>query len=400
MVGSLQQFDELLIEGVKRNASGLHLKPGARPFLRVHGGLQSQEDLPALTGEFMEAAALGLLGERHFAELREGKEKDLAYLVPGTGRFRVNLFLARGEIRAVLRAVPGRIPSFEELHLPPVLEKLAMERRGMILVTGSAGCGKSTTLASMVDFMNRHRTDHIVTIEDPIEFTHEDMRCVVSQREIEHDSVSFLQALRAALREDPDVILVGEMRDVETMTVALHAAETGHLVLSTLHTLNAAETVNRLISAFPPHQEGQIREQLASVIQGIISQRLVVRADGKGRVPAVEVMVATALIRDCIRERQKTPQIPAAIAAGQAQYGMQTFDQSLLALYRAGLVSYDTAQEAATNSDDFDLRVRGISSTGEMTWEVPPGLPRLGAPKASNHFSTAPRFRKFTRSDA
>ncbi|MFQ5828977.1 MAG: type IV pilus twitching motility protein PilT [Candidatus Methylomirabilia bacterium] len=391
------ELDTLLTEAVTRNASDLHLKPGARPVLRVHGGLESQEDLPVLTEKFMETVALSLLGERDFAELKEGKEKDLAYLVPETGRFRVNLFLARGEIRAVLRAIPTRIPLFEELLLPSVLEKLALERRGMILVTGITGSGKSTTLASMIDFVNRHRTDHIVTIEDPMEFAHEDLRCVVSQREVGRDSASFVQALRAALREDPDVILVGEMRDVETMTVALHAAETGHLVLSTLHTLNAAETVNRLISTFPPHQEGQIRDQLASVIQGIISQRLVVRANGKGRVPAVEVMVGTGLIRDCIREREKTPQIPAVIAAGQAQYGMQTFDQSLLALYRSELISYETAREAATNPDDFDLKVRGIFSTGEMTWEAAgqepgkPPAPGLATPSPEAPSPTAPK---------
>jgi twitching motility protein PilT len=225
----------------------------------------------------------------------------------------------------------------------------------------------------MIDFMNRSRNDHIVTIEDPIEFVHQDKKCVMSQREIGHDSMNFAQALRAALREDPDIMLVGELRDVETMEVGLHAAETGHLVLSTLHTLNAAETINRMISMFPPHQEDQIRGQLASVIQGIVSQRLVVRADGRGRVPAVEVMIATGLIRDCIREADKTPQIPSVIAAGTAQYGMQTFDQSLLQLYREELVTYETARDAATNPDDFDLKVKGIFSTGEMTWEHPGG---------------------------
>jgi twitching motility protein PilT len=364
------EFDELLTEGVKRGASDLHLKPGARPILRVHGELVPQEDLTVISKEFMETAAKRLLGPTRYAALEEGKEMDLAHLVPGIGRFRVNLFLAKGQIRGVLRAIPARIPAFEELRLPKVLEKLAMERRGMILVTGITGSGKSTTLASMIDFMNRSRTDHVITIEDPIEFAHEDKKCVISQREIGHDSTSFAQALRAALRQDPDVILVGEMRDAETMSVALHAAETGHLVLSTLHTLNATETVNRIISTFPPHQEEQIRGQLAAVVQGIISQRLVVRADGKGRVPAVEVMVGTGLIRDSIREPEKTPQIPAVIAQGQSQYGMQTFDQSLLALYREEMIGYETAREAASNPDDFDLKVRGIFSAAEMTYET------------------------------
>jgi twitching motility protein PilT len=251
-----------------------------------------------------------------------------------------------------------------------VLERLSQERRGLILVTGITGSGKSTTLAAMLDFMNRSRNDHIVTIEDPVEFVHEDKKCVISQREIGQDSTSFAQALRAALRQDPDIILVGEMRDAETMEVALHAAETGHLVLSTLHTLNATETINRIISIFPPHQEDQIRAQLSAVIQGVVSQRLVVRADGKGRVPAVEVMMMTGLVRDSIRDKTKTPQIPNVIASGQAQYGMQTFDQSLLGLYRDELITYETARDAATNPDDFDLKVKGIFSTGEMTWDA------------------------------
>jgi len=242
----------------------------------------------------------------------------------------------------------------------------------------------------MIDFMNRTRTEHIVTIEDPVEFMHEDKKCVISQREIGQDSTNFAQALRAALRQDPDVILVGEMRDAETMEVALHAAETGHLVLSTVHTLNATETINRIISIFPPHQEEQIRSQLAGVLEGIVSQRLVVRADGKGRVPAVEVLVATGLIRDSIRDAGKTNQIPSMIAAGQAQYGMQTFDQSLLGLYRQELVTYETARDAATNPDDFDLKVKGIFSTGEMTWETPsPGL--AGAPGAGRRPGPAKR---------
>jgi twitching motility protein PilT len=325
------ELDELLTQAVKRQASDLHLKADAHPVLRIHGHLEVQDDLPKITREFMRRNAMRLLGEDRYNDLMDGTEKDLGYQVDGLGRFRVNLFLSQGEVRGVMRHIPGKIPIFEELHLPKVLERLAMERRGMVLVTGITGSGKSTTLAAMIDYMNRGRNDHIVTIEDPIEFTHEDRKCVISQREIGHDSGNFAQALRAALRQDPDIILVGEMRDAETMEVALHAAETGHLVLSTLHTLNATETVNRIISTFPPHQEDQIRGQLSAVTQGIVSQRLVVRADGKGRVPAVEVMVGTGLIRDCIKESDKTSQIPSVIAAGQAQYGMQTFDQSLLA---------------------------------------------------------------------
>jgi twitching motility protein PilT len=364
------EFDELLAKAVERGASDLHLKPGASPIFRIHGHLEYQDDLEVLTPEYMDSAAKKLLNEKHYAELKAGKEKDLAHLVPGVARFRVNLFLATEQVRAVLRAIPAKMPKFEELHLPKVLEKLAMERRGMILVTGITGSGKSTTLAAMIDYMNRSRNDHIVTVEDPIEFAHSDKKCVISQREIGHDSSTFQTALRAALRQDPDVILVGEMRDAETMEVALHAAETGHLVLSTLHTLNATETVNRIISTFPPHQENQIRDQLAAVIQGIISQRLIVRADGKGRVPAVEVLVATGLIRDCIKEEAKTSEIPAVMAQGTSQYGMQTFDQALLGLYREEMITYETAREAATNADDFDLKVKGIFSASEMSYEA------------------------------
>ena len=386
------ELDELLMQAVKRQASDLHLKADAHPVLRIHGHLEVQDDLPKVTREFMRRNAMRLLGEDRYNDLMDGTEKDLGYQVEGMGRFRVNLFLSQGEVRGVMRHIPGKIPVFEELHLPKVLERLAMERRGMVLVTGITGSGKSTTLAAMIDYMNRGRNDHIVTIEDPIEFTHEDRKCVISQREIGHDSGNFAQALRAALRQDPDIILVGEMRDAETMEVALHAAETGHLVLSTLHTLNATETVNRIISTFPPHQEDQIRGQLSAVTQGIVSQRLVVRADGKGRVPAVEVMVGTGLIRDCIKESDKTSQIPSVIAAGQAQYGMQTFDQSLLGLYREELITYEVARDAATNADDFDLKVKGIFSTGEMTWETGgAGQQAHGIPGGRSGPGVAPR---------
>src|SRR5712691_939493 len=362
-------LDKLLITTVQRGASDLHLKPNSPPVLRVHGRLVPQPDLGVISVQDMDEMGRNVLSERTYGQLKDGREVDVAYAVRDHGRFRVNMFLATGHIRAVMRAIPSKKPKFEELGLPPVLEKLAMERRGMVLVTGITGSGKSTTLAAMIDFINRNRNDHIITIEDPIEFSHEDINCVVSQREIGHDSPNFATALRAALREDPDVILVGEMRDPETMAVALHAAETGHLVLSTLHTLNAAETVNRIIGTFPPHQEQQIRDQLAAVIVSVVSQRLIPKIGGEGRIPAVEVLVGTAVIRDCIRDAKRTPEIPAFIAQGQSQYGMQTFDQCLLKLYREGTISYETAREAATNADDFDLKVRGIFSTGEQSFE-------------------------------
>jgi twitching motility protein PilT len=376
-------LDKLLVTGVERGASDLHLKPNAPPILRVHGRLVPQPDLGMITVQDMEAVARKVLPERAYVQLKEGREVDAGYAVKEFGRFRVNLFLSLGVIRAVLRAIPSKKPRFEELGLPPVLEKLAMERRGMILVTGITGSGKSTTLAAMIDYINRNRNDHIVTIEDPIEFTHEDVNCVVSQREIGHDTPNFAVALRAALREDPDVILVGEMRDAETMSVALHAAETGHLVLSTLHTLNAAETVNRIISTFPPHQEQQIRDQLAAVLQGVVSQRLIPKVGGDGRVPAVEVMLGTLAIKDCIRDARRTLEIPAFIAQGAAQYGMQTFDQCLLRLYRDGVISYETAKESASSPDDFDLKVRGIFSTGEQTFESKPKPDAAAPPPAA-----------------
>jgi twitching motility protein PilT len=392
------ELQDLLAECATRGASDLHLKAGSRPILRIHGHLEVQDDLAPVSHEFVRRTAMTLLGEQRFGMLMEGKEMDVGYLLPGLGRFRVNMFLSQGEVRGVFRHVPQRIPAFQELHMPKVLDRLCMERRGLILVTGITGSGKSTTLAAVVDFVNKNRNDHILTIEDPIEFVHEDNKCVISQREIGQDSVSFATALRAALREDPDIILVGEMRDAETMEVALHAAETGHLVLSTLHTLNATETINRIISTFPPHQEDQIRDQLASVMQGIVSQRLVVRADGKGRVPAVEVMVGTGLIRDSIRSSEKTSNIPTVIAAGQTQYGMQTFDQSLLQLHREELITYETARDAATNPDDFDLKVKGILSTGDMTWDagasnaVPP--PPAAATSLSHAEAESSPFRK------
>jgi twitching motility protein PilT len=393
-------LDTLLISGVERGASDIHLKPNSRPVLRIHGRLGVQKQLEVVSAEDMEQTARRILPERLYAQLKEGREVDLAYGVSGHGRFRVNMFLAEGAIRAVLRAIPRRAPSFAELGLPPILEKLSMESRGMILVTGITGSGKSTTLAAIIDYINRHRNTHIVTIEDPIEFTHEDVECVISQREIGHDSMSFATALRAALRQDPDVILVGEMRDPETMTVALHAAETGHLVLSTLHTLNATETVNRIIGSFPPHREQQIRDQLAAVIQGIVSQRLVVSKDGTRRVAAVEVMIGTALIRDCIREPKRTHEITGHMAAGATQYGMQTFDQCLLKLFRDGRITRETAREAATNPDDFDLRVRGIMSTGDLTLAAPKQDPEPAAvPAAAGPAATSvtnnPLYRKF-----
>ena len=311
------------------------------------------------------AAAVMSTAQRQ--KFKDSQEIDLAYSVPGLGRFRCNVFQQRGTIGIVLRVIPQGVRRFEELDLPPVLRTIAEEQRGLVLVTGTTGSGKSTTLAAMVDYINQTRDSHIITIEDPIEYLHRDYKSILNQREIGSDTRSFAHALRSALRQDPDVILVGEMRDMETIETALHAAETGHLVFSTLHTLDATETINRIIAVFPPHQQKQIRMQLASVLKAVISQRLLPRSDGLGRAAAVEVMISTPFIRDCIVDKEKTHQIHGAIAAGTSQYGMQTFDQSIFYLFQQKLISYEEALRWASNVDEFKLKVQGISTTAEMS---------------------------------
>ena len=359
-------LEDLLQLAVLHGASDVHLKVNSHPVLRIHGRLLPQTTLPPVTWEALDDIVKEVIGPGRLSLLQEGREVDRAYTVPGLGRFRANVFLSRAEIRAILRVVPPNIASFEELGLPSGLEKLSMEKRGLILVTGITGSGKSTTLAAMIDHINNHRNDHVLTIEDPIEFVHEDKGCIFTQRELGQDSLSFSQALRSALRQDPDVILVGEMRDQETMSTAITAAETGHLVLSTMHTVNATETVNRILTMFPPEQADQVRLQLAGVLLGVISQRLLERADGTGRVPAVELMLGTSLIRECIRDSAKTTSIPSVIAQGRSQYGMQTFDQSVLGLYQAGSIAYETAMAGASNPDDFSLKARGFLSTSDL----------------------------------
>lgn len=317
----------------------------------------------------MLSMAFSIMTNRQKQKFKETAELDIAYGVAGLGRFRVSIFQQRGNVGMVLRVIPTKIRSVEELHLPKVLETICDEQRGLVLVTGTTGCGKSTTLAAIVDRINSARTDHVITIEDPIEFLHRDKKGFVNQREVEVDTASFSTALRAALRQDPDVILVGEMRDLETISTALLAAETGHLVLSTLHTLDATETIQRIIAVFPPPEQKQIRLQLAATLKAVISQRLVNRADGSGRVPAVEVLISTAYIRDCIINPEKTRLIHDAIAAGTSQYGMQTFDQSLYDLYSNGLITYEEALLRASNVDDFKLRVQGIRSAADAARE-------------------------------
>jgi twitching motility protein PilT len=362
-------LNELLKMTFEKRASDLHVKVGVPPILRIDGRLVPIETEKRTTQEDALSVAIGIMNPTQKAKFKERNELDMAYAVPGLGRFRVNVFQQRGSVGMVFRMVPAKILSFEDLMLPPVLQKVANEQRGLILVTGTTGSGKSTTLAAMIDYINTSRTANIITIEDPIEFLHRDKKSIVNQREIGSDTFSFSDALRSALRQDPDVILVGEMRDFETISTALTAAETGHLVLSTLHTLDAAETINRIITVFPPYQQKQVRMQLASVIKGIVSQRLVAKADGNGRVPAAEVMLGTLSVREAIIDDAKTRQIPTIIASGFMHYGMQTFDQSLLGLYKKGLITYDEALMTASNPDDFALKVKGISSTSDLAFE-------------------------------
>ncbi len=358
--------NELLQTAHSQGASDLHIKVGSPPILRINGELHPLSEEKRLSQEETVKIAFAVMSPGQREIFKKRNDIDLAYSVPGLGRFRCNIFIQRGTVGLVFRVIPMRIPTTEELLLPDIIKKVANETRGLILVTGTTGSGKSTTLAAMIDHINANKTDHIMTIEDPIEYLHRDKRSIVNQREIGSDTESFSKALRAAMRQDPDVILVGEMRDFETIQTALTAAETGHLVLSTLHTIDATETINRIISVFPPYQHKQVRIQLASVLRGIISMRLVPKIDGKGRVPAVEVLIATATVKDCILDPDKTKSIADVIAQGTIHYGMQTFDQSIFSLYKSGLISYDEALRRASNPDDFALKVKGIQSTSDV----------------------------------
>jgi len=362
-------LNDLLKVAVERKASDLHLKVGSHPVVRVDGELQQLPEFKRLMQEDSVAMAFSIMNARQKQRFKEEFEIDIAYSVPGLGRFRCNIFQQRGSVGLVLRVIPSRIQTIRELLLPRALENLCLERRGLVLCTGTTGSGKSTTLAAMIDHINSNRLEHVITIEDPIEFLHRDKKSIVNQREVDVDTRGFAPAMRVALRQDPDVILVGEMRDYETIETALLAAETGHLVLSTLHTLDATETINRIISVFPPHQQKQIRIQLASVLRAAVSLRLVSRADGTGRVPAVEVMIATPYIRECIENKERTKFIREQISVGTSQYGMQTFDQSLYQLYKTGLITLDEALRRASNADEFKLKVQGVQFTADVARE-------------------------------
>jgi twitching motility protein PilT len=366
MMGSERvTVDSLLRVACDEQASDLHLKVGNYPYIRVDGELRPLEQYPRITPEDMLDYAFSIMNSRQKTRFKESTEIDMPYGIAGLARFRVNIFQQRGNVGMIFRVIPTDIRTFSELSLPKVMERICQETRGLVLVAGTTSCGKSTTLAAMVDYINSTRTEHVITIEDPIEFLHRDKKGLVSQREVEVDSATFASALRAALRQDPDVILVGEMRDLETMQTALLAAETGHLVFSTLHTTDATETVLRIISVFQPAEQKRVRLQLASTLKAIVCQRLVKKSDGVGRVPAVEVLLSTEYIRDCILVPEKTRLIKEALAAGTSQYGMQTFDQSLYELHSHGLITLDEALANSSNPDEFKLRIAGVRSTAD-----------------------------------
>ena len=363
------RIDDLLQMAMSFGASDLHLRAGSFPFIRVNGELRPVAGVNRLSQDETLEMAFSMMSNRQKLHFKEAFEVDIGYGVSGLGRFRVNIFQQRNSIGIVARVIADNIKPFSELGLPPILNSISEENRGLILVTGTTGSGKSTTLSAVVDHINQNRNSHIVTIEDPIEFLHKNKKSFVTQREVDVDTRSFAEALRGSLRQDPDVILVGEMRDLETIETALLAAETGHLVLSTLHTLDAAETLTRIITAFPPYQQKSIRIQLAGLLKAVVSQRLMKSAKGTSRVPAVEVMISTPLIRDCILHEEKTGQVRDAIAAGTSQYGMQTFDQSLFYLYQSGLIALEEALRGSTNPDEFRLRLAGIQNTSAIAKE-------------------------------
>jgi twitching motility protein PilT len=357
-------FKQAISQMVQRNASDLLLKVGRPPTIRLNGDLQGLE-MPPVKPEDLKLLAEQIMTPRQVKEFSEKKEADFAIGVPGVGRFRTNIYQQRGTLAFAFRAIPYEVKSVRELNLPAVLEEIALRPRGLVLVTGVTGSGKSTALASMVNHINQNRRVNVITIEDPIEFLHRDVQSNISQREVGNDTISFGMALRHVLRQDPDVILVGEIRDVETLDTALKAADTGHLVFSTLHTTDATQTIQRILSFYPPHQHQEVRMLLSTALQAVISLRLVPRADGRGRIPAAEVLINTAAVADNIRDIEKALHIPDLIAQGAVSYGMQTFDQSLMKWYKDGLISYESALFYSTNPNEFALRISGVDSASD-----------------------------------
>jgi twitching motility protein PilT len=360
-------YKAVMQEMIKQNASDLHLKVGRPPTLRVSGELVGLP-MPPLTPEDLKSIAEQTMPPKQIKEFTEHKECDFAIGVPGIGRFRVNVYQQRGTIAYAFRVIPFQAKTVEELQLPEVVKTIAMKPRGLVLVTGITGSGKSTTLAAMIQYINENRHANVITIEDPIEFLHRDINCHINQREVGTDTATFGQALRRVLRQDPDVILIGEIRDLETLDTALKAADTGHLVFATLHTTDATQTIQRVLSFYPPHQQAEIRYMLSSALQAVVSQRLVPRQDKPGRVAAVEVLINSAAVRDQIRDANASLAIPDLIAEGHVQYGMQTFDQALMSWYSKGVISYDAAMLAATNPSEFALRVQGVGGTSDNSF--------------------------------
>jgi twitching motility protein PilT len=357
-------FKNTIAQMVQRNASDLLLKVGRPPTIRLNGDLQGLE-MPPLKPEDLKLLAEQIMTPRQVKEFAERKEADFAIGVPGVGRFRTNIYQQRGTLAFAFRAIPYEVKTVRELHLPVVLEEIALRPRGLVLITGITGSGKSTALASMINHINQHRRVNVITIEDPIEFLHRDVNSNISQREVGNDTLSFASALRHVLRQDPDVILVGEIRDLETLDTALKASDTGHLVFSTLHTTDAAQTINRLLSFYPPHQHQEVRMILATALQAVVSLRLVPKSDGRGRVPAAEVLINTATVADNIRDIEKALHIPDLIAQGSTSYGMQSFDQSLMKWYKDGTISYESALFYSTNPNEFALRISGVDSASD-----------------------------------
>ncbi len=355
---------DIMKEAVERRASDIHIKIGNPPILRVDGVLLRLDHLPVLTEEITRGLLIEILDSRDLAKYDKLLELDSSYTYENTARFRVNACVDDGNPRIVLRLIPLVIKTLEELHLPPVLKKMCYLKNGLILFTGPTGCGKSTSLAAMIDEINTNRPDHVITIEDPLEFMHMDKMGIVTQREIGHDTLSFANALRAALRQDPDVILIGEMRDTETVRTALASAETGHLVFSTLHTVDAVETLNRLMEFFEPHQHAQIRKQISSVLRGICSQRILPLANGEGRIAACEMLVGTRTVRDFIEQGKSFREILNIIEESKDQWGMQSFDQALYDLWAAKIITPETALQNATSAKDLKMRMQGMSVRG------------------------------------
>jgi twitching motility protein PilT len=363
------ELNEMLSKAVALGASDVHLKAGLVPVIRVNGNLRPlSPKAPVFDAAALKNIAQSMMSSRQRIAFEKNKELDMSYGIAGVGRFRVNVFQQRGTVRIVIRHLSQDVPQFEELGLPPVLKKFADYERGLVLITGVTGSGKSTTLAAMIDYINRNKSKHILTIEDPIEYVIRDRKSLITQRELGSDTDSFSSALRAALRQDPDVILIGEMRDLETINIALTAAETGHLVFSTLHTNDAAEAINRILSAYPALQQTQIRLQLASSLKAIVCQRLARKSGGTGRVPAVEIMINTPRTMEMIVDPNKTKMLTQAIEEGVEHYEMQSYDQSLMKLLSEGMIDYNEALKLSTNPENFALRLKGITSQGGYKW--------------------------------